>query len=165
MANIISKRVGYTNDNAFENVVNYIVDSPHLDLEKTIMGNVYIDPYRLGLVYKTVETNAYVKEGNRKCHHFIIGFDDSEIKCEMQLLDILRTAVGYFSQKYILYGGIHTGTKDFYKQYNHIHIAVGSVSYTDGKCFYGRIDDYNKFTDYMRSTYPDMQWTHIPKFN
>lgn len=67
------------------------------------------------------------EEGSRQVRHFIVSFRAEEFMLE-ELVPIAWQIAGYYGERYQVFYGIHSDT-----DYPHIHFAVNSVSYVDGK--------------------------------
>ncbi len=67
------------------------------------------------------------EEGRRQVRHFIVSFRPEEFLVE-EILPIAWQIAGYYGARYQVFYGLHIDT-----DYPHVHFAVNTVSYVDGK--------------------------------
>lgn len=70
------------------------------------------------------------KEAGRQIRHFIVSFDRRLPYSEFELGVIGMKVCGYYSDRYQIIFGVHNNTDNL-----HIHFAMNTVSFIDGKMY------------------------------
>lgn len=120
----------YRNKDAVSNVIHYITDP-----EKTghYIGAIGVNPYD---PQKMVDQMILVKKafgkekGHRNVRHFIVSFDKKSHITPEEARWIAEDVAGFYSSRYQICYGVHLNTDDL-----HIHFALNTVSFIDGKLF------------------------------
>ena len=120
----------YKNRDALSNVIHYITNP-----EKTehYIGAIGVNPYD---PQKMVDQMLLVKkvfgkeDGHRNVRHFIISFDKKDHITPEEAQWIAEDVARFYSSRYQICYGVHLNTDDL-----HIHFALNTVSFIDGKLF------------------------------
>lgn len=115
----------YINRNAVENLIYYI------DTRSEMTGGWGVSmasPDAVISEFKAVK-RFWNKEGGRQIKHFIFSWDNQKYRFGIQQMQYLASRVTLcFQLRYQVFWGIHLDTDK-----PHVHIAVNTVSYVDGK--------------------------------
>lgn len=90
------------------------------------------------------------KEQGRQVRHFIVSFDRTEFISYRKIMQIGFDICRYY-HKYRSVYGLHGDTDHL-----HLHFAVNTVSYKDGKMYAEGISDWHRLRGYIQGLVP--QW-------
>jgi len=158
MANIIALTRGYQNEDAIDNVIDYMAGSVFGRDELTQQANIYT--FNQGTIinmFKSVQKANLSEAGKRICH-IVIGFGKLEID-EPGIVEVMKIAIDYFQNEYLVFGAVHEGSQARMDEYLHIHLAVNTVSHIDGRRLYDSNEEYYKFVRYMIEKCPYLLWS------
>lgn len=164
MPNLIFKISNYRNEDAIENVVNYIVNSDYI--ENVGMNGCFLypgQPLSEGITnsFNAVK-NVYYKNDRQLVQHIVVGFDANECIKEYEARVIASQISDYFFQKgFQTFWGVHWGSGDS-DSYRHIHMAVNTINGMNGSRFFATFDDRNDLKIRLQSVYPGYTWCHYP---
>lgn len=142
----------YKDDFAIHNVVSYI-----LNPQKTqgFIGGWAVDPNCAAQEMQLLQ-KLYHKESGVRIRHWVVSFLPKEInraaeklQCapEQLLWNIGAFLAEYYKNKYQVIWGVHLD-----KPNNpHIHFAMSTVSFVDGKKYGGTIAEYSDYIAYAKS--------------
>lgn len=158
---IIFKVKNYKNEDAVENLVNYIMKSSYLES----IGNsgCFLYPGQ-NITEGVVNSFNAVKQVYYKCdgqqvQHIIIGFDDIEGTTEMEAAMIANCASYYFFMNgYQVFWGVHWAS-DNNGGYRHIHMAVNTVNGMTGRRFSPTNTNKGDMKIYLSKLYPGSSWS------
>lgn len=157
---LIAKLGGHRNSDAIERLTHYM--SPLSDIAYAGgRGVIAQNPYSLiesfEFTKKMYEKN---EEGRKHISHFVIGTKNEGLITE-ELLEIANVASEYFYNRgFQNYFVIHRGSGNDPK-YLHIHLAVNTVNFRDGKRLYETYSNTSEFCHVLESHFPNLFWTSI----
>lgn len=95
--------------------------------------------------------NHYGIPSGRRVQHIIIGFADRDGVTQNGLDVIARQAAWFIGQRFQCCYGIHQGSEN-HRCYDHIHLAVNTVSYVDGKRYYETMQNLFELKEFLSQT-------------
>ena len=132
----------YNDDMALQNVVEYVLRP----------GYGYIGAYAVDEMDAVVSMNyikdIWYKNKGRRIRHFILSFGRSEHIAFYDALDLAPRICQYYSEYQSVFG-IHTDTDNL-----HIHFAVNTVSFDNGKMYSGNYSDWVGLQKYVQALLP-----------
>lgn len=134
----------YRDGEALHNVLDYMLRSA------SICGGLAVDPHYAEFQMRLVKEVFYKVEG-RQIRHFIVSFADNEDFSLEEAYALAQKIALYYADKYQIIFAIHTNTDHL-----HIHFALNTVSYRDGKMYREGYGDYIKLKAYIASLFPGM---------
>ena len=141
---LIMMNKSYCDTDAMGGVVNYICRAGY-----GYCGGYAVDPRyaaeQMGLVKR-----LWGKEHGRQIRHFILSFDQEESIRYEQAMQIGFDICRYYSSYQSIYG-LHGDTKHL-----HLHFAINTVSYLNGKMYAKGVSDWYALKDYIQGLMP--QW-------
>ena len=132
----------YNDNMALRNVVTYVLDPGY-----GFIGGYAVDAYNAIAQMQYIKEIWYKNKG-RRIRHFILSFDRSEY-IEIDDALVLGYKICQYYQEYQSVYGVHTDTDNL-----HIHFAVNTVSFIDGKMYSGGMSDWYKLCKYIQSLIP-----------
>ncbi len=156
---IITNKVGgHKNEAALRNVVRYITGSRFYKTGNTrgILGNSAQDIIK-GFDFTK---QMYDKEDGKQVSHIIIGTHHEGI-IEDELTEIAETALDYFYEKgfqccYALHGGSYESPG-----YTHVHMAVNTVNFKDGKRLYETYGVTSALKNHLAERFDSYDWSSV----
>lgn len=134
----------YNDEEALETVVSYVLRT----------GYGYCGGYGVDMNYAVQQMQQvkilWGKDHGRRVRHFILSFKKSETIGYEQLMRLGFEICKYYSDYQSVYG-LHTNTDHL-----HLHFAVNTVSYKDGKMYAGGLSDWYRLQGYIQGLLP--QW-------
>jgi hypothetical protein len=134
----------YNDDEALETVVRYVLRT----------GCGYCGGYGVDMNYPVQQMQQvkvlWGKDHGRRVRHFILSFKKLETIGYEQLMRLGFEICKYYSDYQSVYG-LHTDTDHL-----HLHFAVNTVSYKDGKMYAGGLSDWYRLQGYIQGLLP--QW-------
>lgn len=128
----------FLNYDCIENVINYICD-PIKTPSGYIGGLSVIPTSREDIImqFRAVK-EIFHKENGKKVRHFVVSFSPYQQLPEENLFEMAMLIAGYYADNYQIIYAIHED-----RIYQHIHFAMNTVSFRDGKKHdYNRADYY-----------------------
>lgn len=160
MPNIIFKVKNYKNNDAVENLVNYITTSPYYDT--CGWNGCFLYPGQniaegISNSFHAVK-NVYYKNNGKMVQHIIIGFSETDCITGPEVSSIAGLiSLKFFLRGYQNFWGIHFGS-DSNESYWHIHIAVNSVNMMNGCKYVPSYEEQKDLRQFLEMYYPDMRW-------
>lgn len=156
---IVNELGAYQNEDAVARLSGYMTQSPYYSTcnGRGVSGCFPKDVIRSFQFVK----GMYGKEDGRQTAHFIIGVKEKEMLIFTELVEIGEAAVDYFYHKgFQSIYALHSGSgKD--KNYQHIHLAVNTISYLDGNRLYESFDITSDFRKTMERVFPQIRWYSV----
>ncbi len=119
--------------------------------ERAIYINGFgVNPYDLNDAYdQMLEVKRYYgKTSGNPLAHFVVSFDGT-VQEPLRAIELGQQIAAYFTPSYQLMWCIHQ--KHQGDSYYHMHMALNSVSYVDGRMFHFGKPEMNAFLAYVRS--------------
>ena len=155
---LINKLGEHRNEDAIQLLLNYMITS-----------SFYIASNCRGCIGSSVQDvvssfaftkQMYDKADRKQVSHIIIGTKNEEITVE-GLLVIAEAALNYFySQGFQSFYVIHSGSNDD-SGYWHIHLAVNTINFRDGKRLYETYSVTSDLKNYLALQFNELQWFSI----
>lgn len=83
------------------------------------------------------------EEGRRQVRHLVVSFSDREEQNVMDIIEKIAWEIaGYYGQSYQVFYGIHNNSMHL-----HIHFAINTVSFIDGKMLSEGHEDFNNLKE------------------
>ena len=134
----------YNDGEALETVVHYVLRA----------GSGYCGGYGVDLNYPVQQMqqvkDLWGKDHGRRVRHFILSFKRSESIGYDQAMKLGFEICRYYADYQSVYG-LHYDTGHL-----HLHFAVNTVSYRDGKMYAGGVSDWYSLRGYIQGLMP--QW-------
>jgi len=92
------------------------------------------------------------KNERKQIEHIIIGFHSNEATY-LDALCIAQKCALFIGKRFQVCFAIHKK-----QSYLHIHFAVNTVSYLDGRRFYDTYGELNSIEKHLQSLFPDFKW-------
>lgn len=133
----------YSNEDALEHLINYVCRSGHT-------GGTGLDP-EYALMYMSAVKQMWHKTDGRQARHFILSFACDEDLTYDEMTAVAYAVAGYYADRFQVVFGLHFDTDS-----PHIHFAMNSVSFMDGRMYSEGYADLVAFRDYIQGLMP--QW-------
>ena len=119
-----------------------------------------VNPYDLNDAYDQMlgVKRYFGKTSGNPLAHFVVSFDES-VREPWRAIELGQQIAAYFTPNYQLMWCIHQ--KHQGDSYYHMHMALNSVSYVDGRMFHCGIPDMNAFGAYVREVTGCRVWTEF----
>ena len=157
MAKLVMKNKTYKTKVALYNVLAYIVENSES------LGGCGISISSTNIIYCEFEAIKRIwmkpEEGKRQVKHFYVSFGRKEIGYKM-VLQIAWTIAEYYGKRYQVLYGIHTDTANL-----HIHYAINTVSFVDGKMLSEGYDDFQKLNNEIQEIVRDYKKCYKSKLH
>lgn len=111
--------------------------SPNTSINDPVRQMMYVKRY-------------FGKESGRQVRHFIVSFDNRIPYSEYELYVMGLRICRYYSERYQIIYGVHNDTDNL-----HIHFAMNTVSYIDGKMYSEGYKDSFKLRNYINQIVSD----------
>ena len=134
----------YSNKGALHNVLSYIIRNA------SIYGGLAVDPDYAEFQMQLVKELFYKTEG-RQVRHFIVAFDEYEDVDLGGIYQLAQKIALYYANRYQIIFGIHMNTENI-----HIHFALNTVSYIDGRMYREGFGDGLKLKAHILALLPNM---------
>lgn len=134
----------YNDEEALHNVIGYICRGGY-----GYIGGYGVDP-RYAAEQMQLVKQLWGKEQGRQVRHFIVSFDRAEFVSYEKIMQIGFDICRYYHKYQSVYG-LHGDTDHL-----HLHFAVNTVSYKDGKMYAEGISDWHRLRGYIQGLMP--QW-------
>ena len=134
----------YDDEEALPAVVNYVSRGGY-----GYYGGYGVDP-RYAVEQMQAVQRIWGKEQGRQIRHFILSFHQSEAVHYEQAMKLGFEICRYYANFQSVYG-LHHDTDHL-----HLHFAVNTVSYLDGKMYAEGISDWHRLRGYIPGLMP--QW-------
>ena len=141
MPELIVMSRSYSDDMALEAMIRYAGKC-------RLLGGYAVNPANAPEEMRLVKA-LWSKEGGRQVRHFILSFAQRERIDPDAAMRLGFEVCKYYGQYQSVYG-IHTDTDHL-----HIHWAVNTVSFLDGRMYTGGFEDWYRLRDYIQSLLPD----------
>lgn len=158
---IIFKVKNYRNEDAIENLVNYIIKSQYLE-DIGSDGCFFYQNQNVteGVLHSfNAVKQVYYKCDGQQVQHVIIGLSDIKEITEAEAAMIAREASHYFIMRgYQVFWGVHFSSDRGYN-YRHIHMAVNTVNGMTGLRYSATNTNKNDMKTYLKNIYPEYSWS------
>ncbi len=158
MPELIYKQGSHRNEDALDNVINYMFDSRYAGVH----GGRGIFGYSTQGIIEDFEftKQMYEKDDRKQVTHIIIGTKNEGL-CELDMIERAEAASEFFYDKgfqnvYV----IHTGSRSD-PRYMHVHMAVNTINYMDGKRLTETYSNSSELYNHMKDTFEDDHWKLI----
>lgn len=141
---LIMMNKSYHDTDALSDVIHYIYRVGY-----GYCGGYGIDPRYAAEQMQLVKT-LWGKEQGRQIRHFILSFDQTESISYERAMQIGFDICRYYSGYQSIYA-LHGDTSHL-----HLHFAVNTVSYKDGKMYAAGLADWHSLRGYIQGLMP--QW-------
>ena len=165
MSNLVVFANEYRNEDAFENLVSYMLDIDRSFLGKNVSNNEYagygVNTYSPEHMIRTMKfvQNLYHKNSGKRLHHFCISLFKRgryDIETNRTWCNLIQNDIGneLLDMGYQSICAIHVSNGGIV----HIHFLVNSVNMysgkklTDEKLFYGHL------LKFLKLHYPSLSW-------
>lgn len=136
------KNKPYRDDKALATVVNYVLNT-------SCVGGLFVDPNHAVEQMRLVKQLWYKTEG-RQVRHFYVSFSDSEGVSIDEAFEYGYKIARYYADRFQIVFGVHHDTLHI-----HIHFAVNTVSYIDGRMYSGSWGNYAELRDFIQDLMPE----------
>ena len=146
----------YFDPSSKESLISYILN-PQCILH-SCFGGIHVDMDNIAESMHQV-SNYFNKADGVQIRHFVISFHPAELDNPFIANEIAQQALCYLGKKYQAIYGVHEN-----KYHLHIHIAMNSVSYVDGRRYYGTRAEFYAFRDFLQrllSSYDIQQLQYV----
>jgi len=131
----------YDNEDAMENLINYICRSGHI-------GGTGLDP-EYALMGMSLVKRLWHKTHGRQVRHFILSFADHEDLTYDELMSVGYAVASYYADRFQIVFGLHFDTG-----HTHIHFCMNTVGFTDGVMYSGSFADFSAFQAHIQRILP-----------
>ena len=138
---VINQAGNYRTSRDVEKLIRYITLEDKTPKDGIIGGAVL--PENAAEAMNAV-TDAYHQERGPRVRHSVLSFSPDEILSERQVKEIAKKCVSYYEDRYQILAAIHED-----KEHLHIHFAMNTTSYLDGKKYHGVKKDYFGFMKHI----------------
>lgn len=155
---VINKLGEHKNEDAVQRLLNYMIGSPFYlaaNCRGCIGGSV-----QDVMVSFTFVKQMYDKADRKRVSHIIIGTKKEEVTAE-GLLAVAEAALNYFyCQGFQGFYAVHSGS-DADLGYWHIHLAINTINFRDGKRLYETYSVTSDLKNYLALQFSELQWFSI----
>lgn len=143
----------YCNPDAVDNVILYITQAKQNPNARDVMyigsATCFIEPDECIKQMKYIKM-IWGKTKGRQIRHFILSFShQNEYISPEELIQLGKEIAIYYELYYQTIWAIHT------RPNYHIHFAVNTVSYQDGRMYREGREDLERLAEYIRGLLPD----------
>lgn len=160
---IVNKLGEHRNDGAVKYVVDYMCRSPFAMCSGgrgTICNTVEDVVAGFNLV-----KHLYDKDNRKQVSHIIIGTERKEGIVIPELLQIAEVASSYLYERgFQCFYVVHNGSYEC-EDYQHIHFAINTINYIDGKRYYETFTNSSNFKNLLAAHFENVTWTLINDFS
>lgn len=149
MPNITLKTGQHLNEDAIGRLLNYMVSSPYI----ISSGSRRVLSYNLQTVidsFKVVQ-DKFDKTDGKRIHHIIIGFHEKDLVANGIATQIAEDVVSYLEKRFQCCYVVHHGSSDN-PNYIHIHLAVNTISWLDGRRMSEELETLYNLAAYLRQS-------------
>ena len=132
----------YDDDEALRTVVNYVTREGY-----GYCGGYAVNP-RYAFEEMQLVKDLWGKDHGRRVRHFILSFSKSEQISYEEAMRLGFSICCYYRNYQSLYG-LHVDTEHL-----HLHFAVNTVAYTDGKMYAEGLSDWHMLRGYIQGFLP-----------
>jgi len=141
----------YYNLDAVDNLIRYIARSAIRVGSSTVSHDPREAIYQMKLVKK-----VFQKEGGRQCRHFIVAFGEEDLLTPEEIWALAPSIGIYYELRYQTFWGLHRSKEGIW----HLHFAVNSVGYSDGRMYSEGVGDFHRLKEYnIQSLLPELEVT------
>ena len=135
----------YKNKESVESVLNYIC-APEKTPSKLIGGlAVFVTTTEeLIMQFKAVK-ELYHKTDGKQMMHFIVSFSEYQNLHPYHIFAMGQLIAAYYAEEYQIVYALHEDTVN-----PHLHFAMNTVSFIDGKKFNRGISDFYQFQEHVK---------------
>lgn len=133
----------YTKPDALVHLIYYILRNKNTGGRCRYCGGANIDINNAENEIMYIK-KRYRKTSGRQARHFIVSLGDEYDFTPYELNEIAMQICGYYMDRFQIMYSVHEDTANL-----HIHFAMNTVSYIDGKMFSEGPADFQKFKNYV----------------
>ena len=133
----------FKDDNSVKCLIDYITDPEAIAPGYIYGGAVSNDPETAIIEMQQIQRD-FGKESGVRMRHSVLAFSPREAITYRQVGVIAREAIRYYSPKYQILAAVHDN-----RQHAHIHFAMNTVSYLDGRKYPGTKQDLYGFVKFL----------------
>lgn len=153
---IVNKLGEHRNEEAVDNLINYMSMSPYAMCSGG-RGIASSSPAQVLADFMFVK-DMYNKNDRKRISHIIIGTQEKEYMIEPELFRIAEYISEYlYENGYQSYFVIHRGS---YEKpcYLHIHLAINTINYKDGTRYYETYGNASALKNALQSVFNQYEW-------